>query len=296
MRSRTWAFAGGLVVWASIASAQPWKDAYDRQDYPVAASLLQGIVFEHAPQGGTRYPDVEAIQMLAQLYADGRGVARDPLTACALSNYGSGAAVYRHGDRDPRTVSIQRQVEAHCVPLTPAERVEAMRPDGCILQGPEPRVLFVSATRRVQLGRSGLTVVDRGDSHEYPLAPFVRCAQQVPIVRFVRVAAPKGSRLQAREFLEMYSWHTAVRDGRKVRTLEWSAIELTSRSIALRARTTLEQAEGSTWPARPVPADLARGVIFTMHRSGDVRWQMPGRRSLHGMIGRPGTMRASRER
>jgi hypothetical protein len=293
MRSRTSAFAGLFVVWASLASAQPWKDAYDRQDYTTAASLLQAIVFEHSAQGGARYPDVQAIQTLAQLYAEGRGVPRDPVTACSLSNFGSGAAVYRHGDRDARTVAIQRQVESHCVPLTPVERREAMQPDGCLLQGPEPRVLFVSATRRVELGRSGLTVVDRGDAHEYPLAPFVRCAQQVPKVRYVRVAAPKGTRLPAREFVELYSWHSASRDGRKVRTLEWSAIELTPRSMALRARTVLEQTEGSAWPARPVPDEFARGVVFTMHRSGDVRWQMNGSRSLHGVIGRPGALRAS---
>ena len=68
-----------------------------------SSSILKG---RHA------YPDPQAIQTLAQLYAEGRGVAQDPLTACALSNLGSGAAVYRHGERDARTIAIQRQVEA----------------------------------------------------------------------------------------------------------------------------------------------------------------------------------------
>ena len=117
MLTRTPAFAGLMLAWAAAASAQSWQDAYDRQDYPTAAAQLQSIVFEH-PQGTSRYPNPQAIQTLAQLYAEGRGVAKDPLTACALSNLGSGAAVYRHGERDARTIAIQRQVDWYCVPLT----------------------------------------------------------------------------------------------------------------------------------------------------------------------------------
>lgn len=293
MHSRITVAAGLMLSWAGVASAQPWQEAYDRQDYATAAPLLQTIVFEHSPQGASRYPDVRAIQALAQMYAEGHGVDRDALTACALSNLGSGAAVYRHGERDPRTVAIQRQVEAYCVPLSPAERREAMQPQGCLQQGPPPRVLFVSGARRIELGRSQLTVVDRGRTREFALAPLVRCAQQIAEVRHVRVPAPKGSGLTAREFVQIYSWHSTLNEGRRVRTLEWSAIELTPRAASLRARTVLEHGEGSAWPARSVPEELARGATFSMHRSGDVRWQMAGRRSLHGVIGRPGSLRAS---
>ena len=293
MRNRTSAFAGLILVWAGAASAQPWQDAYDRKDYPTAASLLQTIVFEHAPQGASRYPDVRAIQTLAEMYAEGRGVPADALTACALSNLGSGAAVYRLGERDARTIAVQRQVEAYCVPLTPAERREAMAPDRCLQQGPEPRVLFISAARRVEVGRTHLTVVDRGRERQYTVASLVRCAQQVPEVRHVRVPAPKGAGLPSREFVQLYSWHSAVADGKRVRTLEWSAIELTPQGPTLRARTVLDHAEGSAWPARPLPAEFSRGASFSMYRSGDVRWQMSGRRALHGVIGRPGALRAS---
>lgn len=293
MRTRTWALAGLILVWAGAASAQPWQEAYDRHDYPTAASLLQAIVFEHPAQGTSRYPDLQAIQTLAQMYAEGRGVPLDARTACALSSLGSGAAVYQHGERDPRTVAVQRQVEAYCIPLTPAERREAMVPDGCPQQGPTPGVLFVSIARRIELGQSRLTVVDHGQVREHALAPFLRCAQQVPMVRYVRVTAPKGSKLSAREFIEVYAWHSSVTDGQRVRSLEWSAIELTPQSAALRARTVLERGEGSAWPARPMPAEFSRGVTFAMHKSGDVRWQVPGRPALHGVIGRPSALRAS---
>jgi hypothetical protein len=254
--------------------------------------MLQTIVFEHPSEGGSRYPDVQAIQTLAQLYAEGRGVPQDALTACALSNLGSGAAVYSHGERDPRTVAIRQQVEAYCIPLTAAERREAMEAAGCFQPGPVPRVLFESPARRVELGRSRLVVTDRGRTREYALAPLVRCAQQLPLVRYVRVPAPRASKLAAREFVEVFSWHSTVKDGRMIRTLEWSAIELTSQSATLRARTVLDRGEGSAWPPRTIPTEFARRITFAMHKSGDVRWQMPGRPGVHGVIGRPAVLRA----
>src|SRR5688572_21725170 len=136
MRIRILLCAALILGSTEIAFGQSWQDAYARHDYPTAAGLLQAIVFEHWPQGGNRYPDVEAIQALAEMYAEGRGVARDALTACALSNLGSGAAVYRHGDRDPRTVAVQKQVEAYCVPLSPDDRREAMDAASCLQPGP----------------------------------------------------------------------------------------------------------------------------------------------------------------
>jgi hypothetical protein len=290
MRTRTPALAGLMLVWAAAASAQSWQEAYNRQDYPTAVAQLQAIVFEH-PQGVARYPDPQAIQTLAQMYGEGRGVARDPLTACALSNLGSGAAVYRHGDRDARTIAIQRQVEAYCVPLTAEERRSIVDADGCFQQGPAATVLLTSGTRRIEVRHSHLTVVERGRTREHGLRPLLRCAQQVPMVRYVRVPAPRGSKVGAREFVEIYSWHSASNDGQRVRTLEWSAIELTSQSAVLRARSVLEREVGSTWPARPVPDAFSRGATFSMHRSGDVRWQMTSR--FHGVIGRPGTLQAS---
>ena len=292
MRTRTLASAGLLLLWASAAAAQPWQHAYERQDYPAAAAMLQAIVFEHSADGGSRYPDLRAIQTLAQMYDEGRGVARDRVAACALSNFGSGAAVYHFGERDARTAAIQRQVEAHCMPLSAEERREAMQAAGCFQPGPAPRVLYESAAYRVELGRSSLRVTTRGRTREHALAPLLRCPQQVALARHVRVRAPKGSKAAAREFVEIFSWHSTIRDGAPVRTLEWSVIELTSTSAAIRARTVLERGGGSTWPAREVPVELARPVTFTMHKSGDVRWQMAGRRSLHGVIGRPAAVRA----
>jgi hypothetical protein len=302
--------AGLFLAWAAAASAQSavpaargaaggvagWQEAYARQDFPTAAALLQALVFEHPQQllqGSPRYPDAEAIQTLARMYADGQGVPQDLLTACALSNLGSGAAVYQHGDRDPRTAAIQRQVEAHCVPLTPAERRDAMQANRCFQLGPSPRILVESPTRRVELGRAGVAIVERGRTREYALMPLVRCAQQVPEVRYVRVAPPKGSKLPAREFVEIYAWHSSVRNGQRLRTLEWSAVELTGPSVSLRARTVLERGEGSAWPARGVPAIFSEPVKFSMHKSGDVRWQMAGRSGLHGVIGRPAGLRAA---
>jgi hypothetical protein len=310
MRIRTLWVAGFILGWAAAAFAQGglsaarteraqvpgWQAAYARGDFPTAGALLQALVFEHPqqlPQGSARYPDAEAIQTLARMYADGQGVPQDLLTACGLSNLASGAAVYQHGDRDARTAAIRRQVEAHCVPLTPAERRDAMQANRCFQLGPSPRVLVESPARRVELGRSGLTIVEHGRTREYALLPLVRCAQQVPEVRYARVAPPKGSKLRAREFVEIYAWHSSVRDGQRLRTLEWSAVELTGPSVALRARTVLERGEGSAWPARGVPDIFSSPVKFAMHTSGDVRWQMAGRSGLHGVIGRPAALAAS---
>lgn len=293
MRIRVWLFAGWVLMSTNVAVAQTWQDAYALRDYPTAAALLQTTVFEHSPQGGNRYPDVEAIQALAEMYADGRGVSRDARTACALSNLASGAAVYRYGDRDSRTLGVHKQVEAYCVPLSADERREAMDAGGCFQQGPASAVLFSTPAKRIEVSRSTLSVVDRGRRREYPLRPLLRCAQQVPLVRHVRVGAPKGSKAGAREFVQIFSWHSSTKDGVRMRTLEWSAVELTPQSAMLRARTVLIRGEGSTWPSRPVPDEFAGGATFRMNKSGDVRWQMTGRTALHGIIGRPGTLRAA---
>jgi hypothetical protein len=290
MLNRTPAVAVLMLAWATGAAAQSWREAYDRQDYPTAAAQLQSIVFEH-PQGASRYPDPQAIQALAQLYGEGRGVAKNPLTACALSNLGSGAAVYRHGERDPRTIAIQRQVEAYCVPLTAQERRHIVESDGCFQQGPAPTVLLASEHRRIEVSPSRLTVVNRGRPREFGLRPLLRCAQQVPIVRYVRVPAPRGSKIGAREFVEIYSWHSTTTNGQRMRSLEWSAVELTPQSPVLRARTVVERGAGSTWPMRPVPDAVASGAKFSMHKSGDVRWQLTS--DLHGVIGRPGVMQTA---
>jgi hypothetical protein len=297
MRIKAWLCAGMLLGWADVTFSQTlpadWQDAYARHDYPTAAALLQTLVFEHSAQGGNRYPDVEAIQTLAEMYAEGRGVARDTLTACALSNLGSGAAVYRHGDRDSRTLAVQKQVEVYCVPLGAEERREAMDAAGCFQHGPIDGVLFSTPAKRIEISRSKLVVVEKERTREYGLRPLLRCAQQVPLVRHVRVGAPKGSRLRVREFVQIFSWHSTVKGGVRMRTLEWSAVELTPQSAMLRARSVLVRGEGSTWPARPVPDEFAGGAAFQMQKSGDVRWKMTGRSGLHGVIGRPSTLRAS---
>jgi hypothetical protein len=298
MRIKAWLCAGLIVGWTDVAFSQPfaaedWQDAYARHDYPAAAALLQTLVFEHSAQGGNRYPEVDAIQTLAGMYAEGRGIARDALTACALSSLGSGAAVYRYGDRDARTLAVQKQVEAYCVPLDAEERREAMDASGCFQQGPAAATLFATPAKRIEVSRSKLLVVEKGRTREYALGPLLRCAQQVPLVRHVRVGAPKGSKLGGREFVQIFSWHSDVKGGVPVRTLEWSAVELTPQSAVLRARSVLIRGEGSTWPARPVPDEFAGGAAFQMHKSGDVRWKMAGRSGLHGVIGRPSTLRAA---
>jgi hypothetical protein len=92
--------------------------------------------------------------------------------------------------------------------------------------------------------------------------------------------------------VEIYSWHSHPRAGVGVRTLEWSAVELARQSAVLRARTVLLKEEGSAWPARGVPEPFAKPVKYTMHKSGDVRWQIEGQSKLHGLIGRPSNLRA----
>ena len=282
-----------LAATASAASGQSWRSAYDSQDYPTAAALLQAEVFEHAAQSSARYPDPYAVQKLAELYAEGRAVPQDGVTACALSNLASGASVYQYGEKDPRTAAIGRQVEAYCVPLSVADRREAMDANRCLTQAAVPRVLVESPSRRIELTRSALRITERGHERDHALAPLVRCAQQLADVRYARVPAPKGSRAGAREFIEVYAWQSTLNGGRRYRMLEWTAVELTPRAAVIRARTLLTRAEGSAWPARPLPAEFTRPVRFSMQPSGDVRWQMTGKTTLHGVIGRPAPQRAA---
>src|SRR4029078_8205282 len=73
--------AGCLVGPATTAKAEPWAAAVKRGDFAAAATLLQRVVFE--PPRGAR-PDAAALRQLGLLYADGKGVDRDPVLACGL--------------------------------------------------------------------------------------------------------------------------------------------------------------------------------------------------------------------
>ncbi len=241
-----------------------------------------------ATPGGSRYPDVHAIQTLAQMYAEGRGVPQDALTACALSNLGSGAAVYQHGERDPRTVAIQRQVEAHCVPLSTDERRDAMAANRCLQQAPAPRVLVESpiATRRARRARADrrANAVGRANTRSpRSSAARSRC----------RKCATSAWRRRGERSCRHGSSSRSTRGTRpsrtvvRLRTLEWSAIELTakgrrpSRADRPRARRRLDVA-GAKRPARVLETGQVRDAQVGRRPLADAR--SPG---LHGIIGRP---------
>src|SRR5690348_7258301 len=68
------------------AAAQAWADAYQSGDYTRAAMLLQPL----ASDMGSRDP--APARQLAILYAQGLGVARDPITACGLAQASEASA------------------------------------------------------------------------------------------------------------------------------------------------------------------------------------------------------------
>jgi hypothetical protein len=217
------------------------------------------------------------------MYAGGLGVPEDRVMACALFGLGTGAAAYQHGETHAVPVTARRLLEEHCLRLSQDERRESMDLAGCFRDGPARQSLQLGRGHRVEVGRTALVVELNGRRRVHGLTGLTGCVQQIPLVRVTSVAAPKGSNRRNRQFIEVFAWRSGMRDGRAVRTLEWRALEVKGTNLIVAARAVLATAEGSAWPAPPVPEPV-RSVRLRMLKSGQVRWQTAGQPSTTGLI------------
>ena len=281
MRKAFWV-AVLTVAGAVPVTAQRWLEAYTGRDYAAAAAILKPMVLDRQGDSEQPYADARAVQVLGTLYAEGNGVERDPVMACALFNLGSGAARYQHGSGHAVTKAAERLVEQHCVPLTPAERQEVADLAGCIRTGPAPQVLPIGPGHRVEVSRTQLRVATARDERDYALNRFVGCPRQVPLVRQTTATPPPRSGLAARHFIELFSW---VSDAASTsRRLQWTLLEVSGTSVAFRTRATVAQTDAE-WPADPLPQLRAR-VILRMLKNGDVSWKASSSTPVSGVVPR----------
>ena len=130
-----------LCTLPSTASAQPWADGYKAGDYQKAADLLHPLVLKLSMQPESSDPQLA--RHLALMYAQGTGVAHDPVLAGALAQLAEGATqnlapqyADKFAEYDAIVKASARFVTQHCASLTQGDGVSA----GIALGGCRPEL------------------------------------------------------------------------------------------------------------------------------------------------------------
>ena len=279
-----------LSVVPAGASAQAWSDPYKAGNYDKAAELLQQTVIE-SMQDMLQSTPPEPYRHLALMYADGRGVSRNEMTACTLAQMAGFAtmrtAPNRYGADIPAYDAAIKDSEeftrTHCEPLAEDDRLTAGRSMGCFAFG-MPEETAILGGRSVRIGRRGIALAE---SNEEPWELF-GCPQLVARVRTTSLAPPADAApgVGARHFVEVFSWTVGKRDGSPLYVLRWDVYEVADKRIHFFV-TGDEFVTRSSWPGRGLPVEVEKGLTLEMIRSGHVRWKLEGSPPKRGwfMIG-----------
>jgi hypothetical protein len=276
-------FAAALVLSADLPrpATDTWTAAYQRGDYSAAAVMLQRAVFE-VPRG-TR-PDAAALKQLGLLYADGKGVERDPIMACGMLRAHAIAASSAARATAAAKKAAQSLVERYCTPLSVTDRAAAFAAMAC------PRIgLQRGATVPLESGWSiqfndrSATVTRNGQTREHPLAGDLLCRSQVMLMRHSALD-PLGERArEARHVIELITLQSGWHAGALTREIVWQLYEVRGLDLDLAAVQRWQQ-QGSAWPAPPLPAPLVHGVSFTVQHSGDLEYDIDDTPPRHGRV------------
>lgn len=225
-------FVAALWALPSLASAQPWMDAYKAGDYPKAADLLHPLVLQQS--GEPEYADPEPAQHLATLYAQGLGVPRDPILGCALANLATRAVqnlapryAYDFAGFKAQEAASEKFVHTHCAMLNERDGFAAGQAlGGCWGFGVREDLLPVGSAI-VRIDHRGIRLADAPDSGSD--AGFF-CLQIISRVRTLRVDPPPDAApgVRARHFVELLGWSGGTYDGRRPMTyvLQWQMYEV----------------------------------------------------------------------
>jgi hypothetical protein len=273
-----------LSLVPASASAQAWSDAYRAGNYEKAAGLLQQIVV-HASEDVLMSTPPEPYRHLALMYADGRGVSKNEMTACTLAQMAGLATLMtapnRYGADIPAyDAAIKHSEEftrTHCEPLMPDDRLTVGRSMGCFAFG-MPEETATVAGRSVRIGRRGISLADSNDE---PWELF-GCPQLVARVRTTSVAPPADAApgVRSRHFVEVFSWTVRTKDAY---VLRWDAYEVADERIHFFAASDALVAR-SAWPGAGLPVEIEKGLTFEMIRSGHVRWKLQGSPPKRGWL------------
>jgi hypothetical protein len=275
---------------AAAVSAQPWAEAYRAGDYNRAAKLLQPMVldFERVIDSANPSP----ARHLARLYAQGLGVARDPIAACSLARLADMATqneAPQFGNNvagwNAHIKASEQFVHEHCGRLSHEDLLAASRSVGCYAFGMPEEVLTVGG-QSVRVGKGGIRMADEPFPEDS--APDFGCPQIVVRIRPLTIAPPLDAApvVRARHFIELISWGLEGDRpaGTRRYSLQWQVFEVRGSRIhflpAERVRSS------GTWP-EPIPelpSDFDAHLTMEMIRSGHVRWRLDGAPPKRGWL------------
>jgi hypothetical protein len=279
-----------LCAMPCTAAAQPWADAYRSRDYQKAADLLHPIVTD--PEGAGMSDDPEPARHLALMYANGLGVPRDSIGACALAQLAEMAThlaapryAQSHLAYKAAMEETERFTREHCDGLTRHQRLAASRSMGCFAFGmPEESLTFGEHTVRV--GRNGIGL---SQAEEEAAAPDLGCPVVVVRMRPLTLAPPADAApgVIARDFVELVGWQPlkSAADPALQYFLTWQLFEVQGKKVTLAARELLVSTP--VWPRAAAPPEFDARFSMEMIRSGHVRWRFEDAPPKRGWIMRP---------
>jgi hypothetical protein len=273
----------------SPAAAQAWLDAYSAREYTRSAALLHEIVTD--PDFVESGRDPLPIRHLALLYANGLGVAPDPIAACALAR---DAEVVTHMAPPARPILTRQDDEQHrarleeakafaiaqCVTLSAADLATVSESrGGCYAFGMPEQVAAVGG-HSVLIGRAGIALAETPDRDRHSFM----CPVAIGRVRPISIEPPENAApgVAARHFIEVVLWRSGRRARTPVYVASWQIYEVSPNRVRVIAEETLEEA--AHWPGAVVPINFDARLTIEMIRSGHVRWRIDGAPPRRGWL------------
>jgi hypothetical protein len=275
----------------SPAAAQPWLEAYRAREFQKAATLLHEILtdFDFLMNAHDPLPS----RHLALMYANGLGLPRDPITACALAQDAELAArmappaapivTVEDAARYQAGIDEAREFAAlHCGALSPADlRAASHGRAGCYAFGMNEQVIAIG-NQSVRIGRAGIHLAETPEDRMHGFM----CAAAVGRVRPFSIEPPDNAArgIGARHFIEVVLWRGGFSPFSRARAYvaTWQLYEVDARGVTWAAEETLD--EVAHWPGAVVPPSFDARLTMEMVRSGHVRWRIDGAPPRRGWL------------
>jgi len=246
-----------LTVAADLGAQSPLGaalTAISREDYGRAAEILKPLA-EIDPGG-----DPAAQFLMGTLYEDGRGVAQDPLRACALYQQAANVAESPFGAQAQRLFRVMMQRGPEFVGN--CQMLARIGIDNRF----EPVTFDLPDGRSIEWQLRGATVRTQGRVKESRVVPPIRGAAFLPL-QHTALRAP-GAAGAMRQFDEMLVW---MPDATKGWSLSWFLFEIVQDNVVEVAM----QPGLAFSDRRPAPGgrvDPRTLVSFTLQEDGRVTW------------------------
>jgi hypothetical protein len=266
----------------TVASAQPWLEAYQAGEYAKAADLLHEGVSdpEKVFQG-----DPDALHLLAQMYRDGMGVSRDPIAACSLAQDAELAAQMAPPARPMQTMDDALayqalQTQAHdfsaavCGALSGLDLLGAGRSRGGCYGFGMPEETITLGSHSVRLSRAGIVLAG---TPERDMGGLYMCNMAIALVRSRTIDVPENAppSIGPRHFVELFAWRRNPVPAGSGGTfgLSWQLFEVRGKDMLPRLPDDIMLVTSSSIP-QGLPPGIEARLTLQMARSGHVLWRV----------------------